>query len=165
MNCLTAPFEKHGFANQVHEWAERYYSTRSHDCPLFQSFYPALCEDFDECMAARGTVDHMRDTFQRASRSPVYHQKGPRIRLSRWSSWSHAVEWWADKKTCLLLVLVYMGVCKNWWVSAEALPCLGSVAFHAAQVADEHADEVADVPGAASSSGMNLGAVGLTQRA
>eukprot|EP00971_Amphidinium_carterae_P233321 4630823-Amphidinium_carterae.2 len=72
LNCLTALFEKHGFANQVHEWSEKYFSTRSAKCPIFLGFYESLCEDFNELVAARGTAAHVHHMFEKASEGPVF---------------------------------------------------------------------------------------------
>lgn len=80
-----------------------------------------------------GSREHRLRVWEAASRCKIFFTKGSRVKLGRWSSWLNANRWYRGQKYPMLMILVYIGILRGWWASADEVPALN---YRLAQLED-----------------------------
>lgn len=78
-------------------------------------------QDFDF-----GQPSHLNKVWHMCVDSKIFQRKGERVKVGRWASYLNAHRSWRGEKSCLLLILTYMGVVRGWWKSGDDLPIASS---------------------------------------
>lgn len=69
-----------------------------------------------------GQPSHIEKMWRLVRESKVFRRKGDKVKLGRWSSWLNAHRSWRGEKSCLLLILGYMGMLRGWWKKCDGIP-------------------------------------------
>ena len=108
MNLVMGPYNGAAWFHTVKGSMEHYIAGATWECPLFRFFYEGMAEDaYDNSASVLGTEWHLKKMFQRIPEAKLFHNKGKRVKKSRWMSVWDALEIFLPYWTIFCLVLVW----------------------------------------------------------
>ena len=116
------------WASQAHhgtlrKCAQEFFEVQDWRSPLFQMFYDEVAAELD-CAddPAMGSEGHQREVWQRFRAKLLTEKQGAHLREGRWWNVESRGLAVTSSKTCLLVLLLYLGFQRRWWVSFGESP-------------------------------------------
>eukprot|EP00971_Amphidinium_carterae_P043356 853390-Amphidinium_carterae.1 len=127
-NLPSGPFQGHAFHQVIRSSASHFFQTSDESNPLFQHMFPKLASDFDLHALDQGSAEHQKAVWERCKLCDFLHKKGARVRMGRWYALFHAIAESKGEMTCLLMVLIYVGLKEGYWKALTDSPLFKTTA-------------------------------------
>ena len=123
-NVWSGPWDGAAHFRCLQEAAEEYFSSHDHNCELFILLYPRIAEQLGGVVsnAPLGSDEHRYAVRQLLPRLPCFSNKGFKAMSNRWYQMQKKIRASAPFDTCLLLIILYVGLTLGWWPSVKDTP-------------------------------------------